>query len=60
MNRQELIDAMAARSGEKAATADLLSAAPEIVGFDPPSAASRVARREPATGRRLLRALLMI
>ena len=52
MNRQELIDAPAAPRGEKAATADLLSAAPEIVGFDPLSQGQGAARtgRNPAPG----------
>jgi DNA-binding protein HU-beta len=66
MNKQELIDAIAARSGEsKAATADLLNAVLEIVtrahsegdsvqlvGFGSFSVGQRAARtgRNPATG----------
>lgn len=52
MNRQEVIGAMAARSGEKAATVDRLSVAPEIVKFDPLSLGQGAARagRNPATG----------
>lgn len=53
MNGQEFIDATAGRSGEKAATADLLSAMPEIVGFDPFSRGEgRAHWQQPGNGRR--------